>query len=149
MSNAVAMAVGGTAACVIASRLSEDPSVSVLVISNGKVKESWPFRMPLLAQALHQNAPQASVLNSEPDERWPGKQVFSFTSRAVGGATRINGLMLTRGAPANYDHWAELGNDDWSWAKCEPWFKKIENASLCHPQAAHRGHDGMPLSLSS
>ncbi|KAK1634161.1 choline dehydrogenase [Colletotrichum phormii] len=100
-------------ACAIASRLSEDPSTSVLVICKGK---------------------------SEPHEQWTGCKTRTFNTQALGGATRVNGLMLTRGAPGNYNQWAALGNDEWSWDKCEPYFKKIENAA-CHPDAPYRGHE--------
>ncbi|OHW92266.1 choline dehydrogenase [Colletotrichum incanum] len=98
---------GGTAACVLASRLSEDPDITVLVICKGRVRDTWINRIPI----------------------------------ALGGATRVNGLMLTRGAPGNYNQWAALGNDQWSWDDCEPYFKKIEDAA-CYPDAFHRGHDG-------
>lgn len=94
-------------------------------------------------QAMQSDAPQVTALVSEPDERWAGQSVVSYTSGALGGASRINSLLLTRGAPANYDHWAELGNDQWSWRHCEPWYRKMENASRCYPAAEHRGHDGM------
>lgn len=120
---------GGTAGCVLASRLSEDASCSVLLISRGKVKDSWLFNIPLTAQILLDNAPQAVGIKSEPDARWRGQGVNVWTSQAVGGATRVNGLMLTRGAPAVYDVWAEMGNKEWSWKKCEPYFRKMENAS--------------------
>ncbi|KAM0331267.1 hypothetical protein ACHAQA_002937 [Verticillium albo-atrum] len=133
---------GGTAACVVASRLSEDPSVSVLVLSRGKIKDDWLSSIPLVSQGLQRNGPQVSVLDSEPDARWDGAPVHTYTSRALGGATRINGLMLTKGIPGNYDAWASCGNDQWTFKKCEPYFRKMENASLCHPGAEGRGHAG-------
>ncbi|KAL9941271.1 hypothetical protein ACHAO5_009164 [Verticillium nonalfalfae] len=105
---------GGTAACVLAARLSEDPSVTVLVLSRGKIKDDWLSSIPLLSQGLQKDGPQVSVLYSEPDERWDGAQVHTYTSRALGGASRINGLMLTKGTPGSYDSWAACGNDKWS-----------------------------------
>ncbi|EEY23918.1 choline dehydrogenase [Verticillium alfalfae VaMs.102] len=130
---------GGTAACVLAARLSEDPSVTVLVLSRGKIKDDWLSSIPLLSQGLQKDGPQVSVLYSEPDERWDGAQVHTYTSRALGGASRINGLMLTKGTPGLYDSWAACGNDKWSFKECEPYFRKMENASLTHRDAPGRG----------
>ncbi|KAK1540323.1 choline dehydrogenase [Colletotrichum paranaense] len=136
---------GGTAACALASRLSEDPSTSVLVVCKGKVKDNWLDRIPIVGNASDGKGPQIETFWSEPDERWTGCKTRTFNTQALGGATRVNGLMLTRGAPGNYNQWAALGNDEWSWDKCEPYFKKIENAA-CHPDAPYRGHEG-PLYL--
>jgi choline dehydrogenase-like flavoprotein len=63
-------------------------------------------------------------------------------AEAVGGTTRINAMLFTRGAPGGYNEWAEsFGLDDWGWDKVEPFFKKSENA-VAHPDAPHRGHSG-------
>ncbi|GKT52365.1 L-sorbose 1-dehydrogenase [Colletotrichum spaethianum] len=132
---------GGTAACVLASRLSEDPDVSVLVICKGKVRDTWIDRVPIVGNASDGKGPQIETFWSEPHEQWNGCKTRTFNTQALGGATRINGLMLTRGAPGNYNQWAALGNDQWSWDKCEPYFKKIEDAA-CSPEALHRGHGG-------
>ncbi|ROT43834.1 choline dehydrogenase [Sodiomyces alkalinus F11] len=136
---------GGTAGCVLAARLTEDPTVRVLLLCRGTVEDTWFSRIPLINQAMQKDAPQVTALTSEPDERWAGEPLVSYTSRALGGASRVNSLLLTRGAPANYDHWAELGNDQWSWQHCEPWFRKMEDASACYPAADHRGRDGSLL----
>ncbi|KAI8298706.1 hypothetical protein K4K59_002630 [Colletotrichum sp. SAR11_240] len=132
---------GGTAACVIASRLSEDPNVSVLVISKGKVKDDWLNSMPIVGNARENYGSDIDTIPSEPDEQWSGVPVRYFASQALGGASIHNGLQYTRGPPANYNHWAALGNDQWSFEKCEPYFKKLENASS-QPKAPYRGHDG-------
>ncbi|OHE92230.1 choline dehydrogenase [Colletotrichum orchidophilum] len=131
---------GGTAACALASRLTEDPSTSVLVICKGVVRDHWIDRIPIVGNANDGKGPQIETFWSEPDQRWTGCKTRTFNTQALGGATRVNGLMLTRGAPGNYNQWAALGNDEWSWDKCEPYFKKIENAA-CHPNAPHRGHE--------
>ncbi|KAF4811633.1 L-sorbose 1-dehydrogenase [Colletotrichum tropicale] len=132
---------GGTAACVIASRLSEDPNVSVLVISKGKVKDDWLNSMPIVGNARENYGSDIDTIPSEPDEQWSGVPVRYFASQALGGASIHNGLQYTRGPPANYNHWATLGNNQWSFEKCEPYFKKLENASS-QPRAPYRGHNG-------
>jgi choline dehydrogenase-like flavoprotein len=139
---------GGTAACVLASRLSEDPSVTVLVLSRGRVQDSWLSRVPLFGLLREGHGFDRVNFDSEPVEECGGRQVRYFTSAALGGATRVNGLMLTRGAPGDYNAWAEMGLTDWGWERVEPYFRKLENA-LCHPGAKHRGHDGRDASTIS
>ncbi|KAL2759295.1 hypothetical protein ACRALDRAFT_1047303 [Sodiomyces alcalophilus JCM 7366] len=137
---------GGTAGCVLAARLSEEPSVRVLLLCRGTVGDTWFSRIPLINQAMQSDAPQVTALTSEPDERWAGPPVVSYTSGGLGGASRVNSLLLTRGAPANYDHWAELGNDQWSWRHCEPWYRKMENAQDGHRLSAMEAY--LPASLA-
>lgn len=132
---------GGTAACVLASRLSEDPSVSVLVLCRGTVQDNYLQRIPLVGQAGDGAVLQPTNYCSEPVPDFAGKQLMTPTSNALGGATRINGLMLTRGTPACFEEWKEMGNPEWGWKSVEPYFCKFENAH-CHPDAEHRGHDG-------
>ncbi|OLN95213.1 L-sorbose 1-dehydrogenase [Colletotrichum chlorophyti] len=137
---------GGTSACVLASRLSEDPDVSVLVISKGSVRDRWIDRVPVIGNVSNGKGPQIDTFWSEPHDQWDGCDTRTYNTQAFGGATRINGLMMTRGPPGNYNDWAALGNDQWSFDKCEPYFKKIENVT-CHPDAPHRGHEG-PLHVT-
>ena len=132
---------GGTAACVVASRLSEIPGVSVLLLCKGTVEDTYFYRIPLIVSLLEAKAIQASTVFSEPVKECDGKQPKVFTSNALGGATRMNGLMLTRGSPGCFNEWAEMDNPDWSWDRVEAYFKKFENAH-CYPDAAHRGHRG-------
>ena len=132
---------GGTASCVIASRLSQDPNVSVLVLCKGTVADSYFFRIPLAGQAEGGECLQPTAVNSEPVPECNNRTPRVPTSQALGGATRVNGLMLTRGAPGCFEKWKEMGNDRWGWESVEPYFRKIENAH-CHPGAKHRGHDG-------
>ncbi|KAF9880529.1 GMC oxidoreductase [Colletotrichum karsti] len=136
---------GGTAGCAVASRLSEDPHVSVLLICNGKIEDSWIHSIPIVGNARENRGADIDTIHSEPDEQWDGVKVRCFTSRSLGGASNLNGLMYTRGPPSNYNQWAALGNDQWSFEKCEPYFKKLENASS-QPGASYRGHNG-PIHL--
>ncbi|KAK0710298.1 hypothetical protein B0T26DRAFT_743389 [Lasiosphaeria miniovina] len=133
---------GGTAGCVVASRLSEDASVSVLVLEKGHVKDNFLSRMPLLSQNFEFPLLQVVARLSEPISEVGGRRARMWTAEAVGGASRINAMLLTRGLPGGYNHWAhDFGLADWSWDKVEPYFRKSERA-VAHPHAAHRGHDG-------
>ncbi|TDZ16618.1 L-sorbose 1-dehydrogenase [Colletotrichum orbiculare MAFF 240422] len=138
---------GGTAACVLASRLSEDPTVTVLLISKGKVSDGWLHSIPLVGNARDGAGSDIDTLWSEPNDQWPKHKVRTFTSQSLGGATTVNGLMYTRAAPSLYNHWAALGNDQWSFEKCEPYFKKFEN-SHSRPGAPYRGHNG-PVDITA
>ncbi|KAL0943073.1 choline dehydrogenase [Colletotrichum truncatum] len=136
---------GGTAACALASRLSEDLNVSVLLISKGKIQDDWISSIPIVGGARENQGSNIDTLWSETDDRWDGIKARIFTSQSLGGASNINGLMYTRGSPGNYNKWAALGNDEWSFEKCEPYFKKLENAHS-QAEAPYRGHsDEAPL----
>ncbi|KAK1760007.1 alcohol oxidase [Echria macrotheca] len=133
---------GGTAGCVLASRLSEDPSVTVLVLEKGRVRDNLLSRMPLLSQAFRLPGLQSVKRKSEPVAHLGGAKMEIWSAEAIGGATRINGMLLTRGVPGGYQQWAtEFGLDQWSWDKVEPYFRRSENA-VGRPDATYRGHDG-------
>ncbi|KAL7928568.1 GMC oxidoreductase [Trichoderma chlorosporum] len=70
------------------------------------------------------------------------RKLSLYWAEALGGSTRINAMLLTRGPPSNYNDWAqEFGLKDWGWDSVEPYFRKSENA-IGHPDAEYRGHDG-------
>ncbi|KAL2289321.1 hypothetical protein FJTKL_02324 [Diaporthe vaccinii] len=134
---------GGTAGCVLASRLSEDPNVSVLVLEKGYVKDNFVSRVPLISQNFWMGHPLQvqSTRYSEPLRNVNGRKNHIVTAEAIGGATRINAMLWTRGVPGGYEEWATtLGLDEWAWEKVEPCFRKLENA-LCHPDSPERGHN--------
>ncbi|KAM7187992.1 hypothetical protein V8F20_010727 [Naviculisporaceae sp. PSN 640] len=136
---------GGTAGCCIASRLSEDPNVSVLVLEKGYVKDNFISRVPLMSQNFWLgDALQAKRQFTEPMSKVNNRRNGIWSSEGLGGTSRINGMLMTRGLPGGYNEWAEkYGLTDWSWDRVEPYFRKSENATLAHgPDAKHRGHDG-------
>jgi len=161
---------GGTAGALIASRLSEDnanndpttttTSPSVLLLERGHVKDNFLSRIPLLSQNYRFPFLQVVSRLSEPitsgivGEFSPGfgfgvrdekrrRRATLWTAEGLGGATRINGTLLTRGIPAGYDQWRDSdGLTEWGWDSVEPFFKRGENAVSHHPDAKHRGHDG-------
>ncbi|ETS76742.1 hypothetical protein PFICI_12129 [Pestalotiopsis fici W106-1] len=139
---------GGTAGCCLAARLSEDPSVSVLVLEKGHVKDNLVSRIPLLSQSFWMGAPlqvQESRF-TEPIPNANGRINRMWTAEGLGGASRINAMLLTRGAPGGYNEWADkYGLKDWSWEHVEPYFEKIENAKA-HANSDWRGHAG-PLNV--
>ncbi|KAI0391446.1 putative GMC oxidoreductase [Xylariaceae sp. FL0594] len=138
---------GGTAGCVVASRLSEDQDVSVLVIEKGHVKDSLVSRMPLLSQNMFLGEALQVQGNrwSEPIPAANGRRNRLWAVEGLGGATRMNAMLWTWGFPGDYTAWSEMGLDDWRYEKLEPYFRRIENA-VAHPESQFRGHDG-PIEL--
>ncbi|KAK8044172.1 hypothetical protein PG993_004196 [Apiospora rasikravindrae] len=129
---------GGTAGCAVASRLSEDPNARVLVLERGKVRDHWLSRIPLVSGSLLGGPSLFQLVQRlsegpDGDDGAPAKhprRADLRTAEALGGASRINQMLWTRGAPGMYNGWAdELGHPDWSWEKVEPFFRKIEDAA--------------------
>jgi len=85
---------------------------------------------------------QAVSRFTQPITELGGRPMKVWAAEAVGGTTRINGMLLTRGVPGGYNEWAQsFGLDDWAWDKVEPFFKRSEKA-VSHPDSPHRGHSG-------
>ncbi|KAK6953887.1 hypothetical protein Daesc_003849 [Daldinia eschscholtzii] len=133
---------GGTSGCVVASRLSEDNNVSVLLIEKGHVNDNIVSRMPLLSQNMF----LGDILQVQ-SNRWseplPGanrRRNRLWAVEGIGGATRMNGMLWTRGFPGDYATWSEMGLGDWAYNKVEPYFRKMENA-IAHPKSETRGHE--------
>lgn len=117
----------GSAGCVLANRLSEDPGVRVLLVEAGK-RDSSPFihmpaGLPKLVNRLDLNWDFYTEPQVELDQRrlwWP-------RGKLLGGSSSINAMCYTRGQPEDYDRWHELGNDGWGWDEVLPYFRKAES----------------------
>ncbi|EIW56999.1 alcohol oxidase [Trametes versicolor FP-101664 SS1] len=132
---------GGTAGCVLASRLSEDPSVSVLLVEQGPVADTWASRIPLISGNPYRNGTLAATWWSQPMPQLDGRAIQVMRGEALGGTSRINALLYTRGPPGDYNRWKELGCDGWGYADLEPYFAKSEE-TLSHPGSQFRGTKG-------
>ncbi|KAF2009351.1 GMC oxidoreductase [Aaosphaeria arxii CBS 175.79] len=141
---------GGTAGCVLASRLSEDPSVSVLLIERGYVKNNLISRVPLLSQNLFwtKTLQVQDKIWSEPIESAYGRKNRLWAVNGIGGASRLNAMLWTRGSPGDYTMWSKLGLTDWCWEKVEPYFRRLERVEgSAHPSHQNsRGCHG-PIQL--
>lgn len=118
---------GGSAGCVVAGRLSEDPGTSVAVIEAGGPGDNWIVNVPA---AMITTVP--TKINSRPLETVPqpglnGRCGYQPRGMVLGGSSAVNAMVYIRGHRWDYDHWAALGNRGWSYDEVLPYFKKAEH----------------------
>jgi choline dehydrogenase len=135
----------GSAGCVVASRLSEDPSVKVLLIEAGGADRSLLMPMPLACGKVFYDPRLNWGFETEP-EPFVDNRVFNRAAGKVwGGGSSINGMVYTRGHPRDYDQWAQMGCSGWSYDDVLPYFKRAESNE--RGASAEHGASG-PLSVS-
>ncbi|KAJ7157793.1 alcohol oxidase [Mycena filopes] len=117
---------GGTAGAVVASRLSEDPSIRVLLLERGFVNDAWAARVPLMS-AAHMS-PGAPVYRTPAVamDNLDGRTLTMVRGKALGGTSRINGMVYTRSFASEFNRWSESGRAGWSYDEIEPFFIKSE-----------------------
>ncbi|MEO0410537.1 MAG: GMC family oxidoreductase N-terminal domain-containing protein [Pseudomonadota bacterium] len=131
---------GGTAGCVLAARLSEDPSRTVLLLEAGGAGKDLRFAVPgaqLLVRAWDKFAWQYPV---RPDASRLGYEDTWRRGKALGGSSMINGLIFARGLPSDYNGWAANGAPGWSYKDVLPAFQRVE--SFTGDDTQQRGSHG-------
>ncbi len=117
----------GSAGCVLANRLTEDPSVRVLLLEAGG-KDSNPWIHIPVGFAKTMAMPSVNWLfDTEPDPYTYNRPIPIPRGRVLGGSSSINGMLYVRGHRLDYDGWAQFGNRGWSYDDVLPYFKKSEN----------------------
>ena len=116
----------GSAGAVIASRLAEGGSHSVLLLEAGPSDRHYSIQMPAALGLPLGNDRFNWFYHTDPEPHLGGRKVYEARGRVLGGSSSINGLNWVRGNPLDYDNWAASGLAGWSYADCLPYFKKAE-----------------------
>ena len=118
----------GSAGCVLAARLTQDKNVRVALLEAGAADTSalihCPAGLALMAKAGGANNWQ---FQTEPQPGLNGRRGYQPRGRVLGGSSSINAMIYARGQQADYDHWAALGNEGWSFNDVLPYFKRAEH----------------------
>jgi choline dehydrogenase len=117
----------GSAGCVLANRLTENPNIRVLLIEAGGRDWSPYIHVPAGFMKMLDHPTLTWGYHAEPDPGTAGRAILYPRGRVLGGSSSINGLIYVRGQPEDFDHWAQLGNRGWSWDDCLPYFRQAEN----------------------
>lgn len=134
----------GSAGCVLARRLSEDPEIRVLLLEAGGKDRGLYIHMPAgFANVV--NLPEIQwPYESEPEPRLDSRRMWQQRGRVLGGSSSINAMAYIRGHALDYENWAAMGAKGWSYAEVLPYFRKSE--SYDGGADAYRGDAG-PLSV--
>ena len=139
---------GGSAGSSLANRLSADPNKNVLVLEAGRPDYKWDvfIHMPAALAFPIGNKHYDWMYESEPETFMNNRRIYHARGKVLGGSGSINGMIFQRGNPLDYERWSrDPGMQDWDYAHCLPYFKKMENC-LADPSNPFRGNSG-PLEL--
>ncbi len=116
----------GSAGCVLANRLSEDPSNKVLLLEAGAPDKKMEIKIPGAYTKLHRSEVDWGFW-SEPQKQLDGRKLFLPRGKTLGGSSSTNAMAYVRGNLADYDEWEALGNKGWDYESVLPFFKKSEH----------------------
>ncbi len=118
----------GSAGCVLAARLSEDPEVSVCLLEAGGSDFSLQVKIPAAFNKLF-NGPRDWAYYSDPEPGLDGRRLYMPRGKMIGGSSSMNAMLYVRGNRADYDGWAKDGAPGWSYADVLPIFRQLEDFS--------------------
>ena len=118
---------GGSAGCVLAARLTEDPSVSVAVLEAGPPDHSVLIHCPAGLAVLAKNGQANWAFDTTPQAGLNGRHGYQPRGKVLGGSSSVNAMVYIRGHRSDYDRWASEGNTGWSYDEVLPYFKRAEH----------------------
>jgi choline dehydrogenase len=141
----VVVAGGGSAGCVLATRLTENPAITLCLIeAGGRDRNPW-IHVPLGFGKLVPNPKVNWGYETEPEPHLNGRRLSWPRGKVLGGSGSINGLVFLRGAPSDFDGWEALGAKGWGYKDVLPYFKRMEHN--VRGADAYRGQGG-PMTIS-
>jgi choline dehydrogenase-like flavoprotein len=126
----------GSAGCAVAGRLSEDPSVSVLVLEAGGRDRSPNIKIPA-AFAKQFRTKLDWDHSTGPEPHLDGRELYVPRGKSLGGSSSMNAMMYVRGRPLDYDGWREAGAEGWGWDDVLPYYRRMEDYEAAGDPAAH------------
>lgn len=131
----------GSSGCVIASRLTEDPDLKVLLLEAGPDDTNWQIDMPLAVERLLTSDQFNWNYETQSEALLGGRRIGHPRGRVLGGSSSINGMVYTRGHALDYENWAKnYGCDGWRYADVLPYFIRSETAT--NADGVYRGSKG-------
>ena len=116
----------GSAGCVLANRLTEDGKTTVLLVEAGGPDDKQEVQVPAAFSKLFKTEADWAY-ETEPQVHLNGRCLYWPRGKMLGGTSSINAMIYQRGHRHNYDQWAQMGNEEWSYADVLPYFKKSEH----------------------
>jgi choline dehydrogenase len=135
----------GSAGCVLAHRLSEDPKNKVLILEAGGKDKSFVYHIPFGVVASYIFQLGNWGFRAKPMKNADNRTIYYPRGKVLGGSSSVNAMIYMRGHHQDYDQWEALGNKGWSFADILPYFKKAENQER-GPSKLHEV--GGPLNVS-
>lgn len=130
---------GGTAACVLANRLSADGRARVLMLEAGGEPRSPWIKIPAGFTKLLVNPVYNWRFETKPEDNVMGRTIAIPRGKGLGGSSLINGMIYVQGQPSDYDHWQTLGADGWCAQSLMPYFSKLENYAFAQGARGRQG----------
>src|SRR6267378_6809909 len=118
---------GGSGGCAVAGRLSEDPNTSVKLLEAGGGCDNWVVTTPGALALMVPSKLNNWAFDTVPQAGLQGRVGYQPRGKGLGGSSAINAMVYIRGHSSDYDQWASLGNDGWSFADVLPYFKRSED----------------------